>query len=302
MQWLASFKNGQEIICKGILLGGTLDLQAKAQVVDMSPHNGEFGCLTCEEPGEVTPQGKGYARVYPSRVNKPPTRTTEGVLENGLAALERGKPIKGIKGVSASHGMNWFDVVNGLGPDHMHGVLLGVTKSLLKLHISSANSKKEFYIGGHLEQINKFLMQMKPTDEISRVPRKLSTNIHRYKASEFQMWLLFYWIPCLTDYLKPEYLDHFALLVEGIFILLSDSISQEQLARAEIVIHTFYQHFEDLYGKNNCTLNVHNLCHLPTYVRKLGPMWAWSCFPFENMNGVLMESVHGTGDICKQVL
>ena len=86
--------DGQEIICKGILLGGTLNLQAKAQVVDMSPHNGEFGCLTCEERREVTPQGKGYARVYPSRVNKPPTRTTEGVLENGLAALKRGKPIK----------------------------------------------------------------------------------------------------------------------------------------------------------------------------------------------------------------
>lgn len=43
------------------------------------------------------------------------------------------------------------------------------------------------------------------------------------------------------------------------------------------------------------TLNLHNIGeHLSSYVRKLGPLWAWSCFPFEDMNGSLLEQVHGS--------
>lgn len=51
------------------------------------------------------------------------------------------------------------------------------------------------------------------------------------------------------------------------------------------------------------TLNLHNIGeHLSSYVRKLGPLWAWSCFPFEDMNGSLLKQVHGTGNVCLQIL
>ena len=65
--------------CKAILLAGTLDLQAKAILLEMMHHNGEYGCATCEEPGIVVPQGKGHARVYPFRNNAAPLRTTDGM-------------------------------------------------------------------------------------------------------------------------------------------------------------------------------------------------------------------------------
>ena len=123
--------NGELQVCKGIILCGLVDLQAKAMLVNMSPHNGEFGCLTCQEPGEVVRQGKGYARIYPFRSSKPDNRTNEEILENGLKALENKKTTKGIKGVSTLFGMEWFDIVTGLPPDYMHGILLGITKALL---------------------------------------------------------------------------------------------------------------------------------------------------------------------------
>ena len=31
-------------------------------------------------------------------------------------------------------------------------------------------------------------------------------------------------------------------------------------------------------------------------------MWAWSCFGFEDMNGTILEFVHGTGNACRQVI
>lgn len=49
------------------------------------------------------------------------------------------------------------------------------------------------------------------------------------------------------------------------------------------------------------TANVHSLLHLPDVVRKLGPLWAHSCFPFEAANGELLTFFHGSQGIEKQV-
>ncbi|KAJ8313372.1 hypothetical protein KUTeg_009076 [Tegillarca granosa] len=144
---------------------------------------------------------------------------------------------------------------------------------------------------------------MKPTDHISRLPRKLENNLSHLKASELQVWLLFYTLPCLQDFMSDCYLNHLALFIEGIYVLLQDTITEQQLQHAKNVLNSFYQDFGILYGSNNYTLNMHNVCqHLVDYVRNLGPLWAWSCFPFEDMNGILLDSVHGTGDACLQVL
>ena len=47
--------------------------------------------------------------------------------------------------------------------------------------------------------------------------------------------------------------------------------------------------------------NVHNLLHLSECVRNLGPLWAHSCFPFENTNGDLLKLFHGSQGVEKQV-
>jgi len=49
------------------------------------------------------------------------------------------------------------------------------------------------------------------------------------------------------------------------------------------------------------TINIHNLLHLPTVVRNLGPLWAHSCFPFESANGELLKLFHGSQVVDKQV-
>ena len=41
------------------------------------------------------------------------------------------------------------------------------------------------------------------------------------------------------------------------------------------------------------TMNVHLLQHLPSCVRQFGPLWSFSCFAFENLNGFLSGCIHG---------
>jgi len=52
---------GQPIEVKAMLLAGTMDLQAKAYPTKMTQHNGNFGCLTCEKPGQVQ---RTRTRIY----------------------------------------------------------------------------------------------------------------------------------------------------------------------------------------------------------------------------------------------
>ena len=48
--------------------------------------------------------------------------------------------------------------------------------------------------------------------------------------------------------------------------------------------------------------NVHQLLHLAQSVRDLGPLWAQSCFPFEDKNRFLLKLIHGTQRVEWQIL
>lgn len=107
----------------------------------------------------------------------------------------------------------------------------------------------------------------------------------------------------MVGYLPDKYLCHFAHLAEGVYILLGDGITPAQIARARDLLQTFYKDFQELYGNGSCGLNVHNTgAHLADYVEGWGPLWAWSTFGFEDMNGTIMDLTHGTGNVCRQVV
>ena len=46
-------------------------------------------------------------------------------------------------------------------------------------------------------------------------------------------------------------------------------------------------------GDAGRTMNVHPLKHIPDRVRNWGPLWKYSCFPFESCNGHLKRYFHG---------
>ena len=54
-------------------------------------------------------------------------------------------------------------------------------------------------------------------------------------------------------------------------------------------------------GNKVATMNVHMLCHLSESVRCWGPLWSYSCFAFEAMNGYIKKFFHGTREMSTQV-
>ena len=85
-------------------------------------------------------------------------------------------------------------------------------------------------------------------------------------------------------------------------ILTGSEIELQLLPMVDIAIRTFYGLIPSLYGPQACTSNMHSLTHLTGAVKRWGPLWAYSLFGFENMNGHVRKMFHGTKQIVDQLV
>ena len=183
----------------------------------------------------------------------------------------------------------------------MHCVLLGICKRLLGLWFDSGETA-DYKINSRISTVDARLATIKPPNNISRVPRSIENHRKYFKASELRSFLLFYGPAVLYDVLPKPYYEHFLILSEAIFILLQESISEKQLEHAECLLFHFCILFEGYYGLRYQTANIHLLVHLVDDVRLLGPLWTHSCFHFEDKNGFLQKTFHGTQNIQFQII
>ncbi|CAH0384792.1 unnamed protein product [Bemisia tabaci] len=63
----------------------------------------------------------------------------------------------------------------------------------------------------------------------------------------------------------------------------------------------FNEEFEELYGINFMTYNVHSTMHLEKAVSMCGPLWTNFAFPFEGGNGFLLNLVTGSNGVPIQI-
>ena len=213
-------------------------------------------------------------------------RNQSDINEWALQAEEMLKPVYGVKGTSL---LSKHIPTKRVALDYMHLSALGVSKSFLECFINVNNHDLRFYLGDILSNIDKYLMRIKPPHEFGRSQRPIRTSSGYWKASEYRNWLLFNSLPILLNCLPPDYVHHFALLVTSIHILLNSSISSDDIDAAEKMLETFYKYVPEYYPDKMCSSNVHVLIHLAYFVRRLGPLWAYSCFGFENMNGYIKK-------------
>ena len=292
-------------ICRAMLLCGTCDLPAKAMVYNMIQFNGKYGCTYCKQSGEhLWTSTTGGVHVYPYISTNPtgPPRTNIETEKHSHEAILVHKPVVGVKGPSWLSTIPNYDLLRSNVIDYMHCVLLGVTKMLLKLWFDSEYSKELWYCGGHIQEVDTKFLQIKPPSVITRVPRSIQHHRHYWKASEYCTWLLFYSIPVMLNILLNQYLAHHMLLVESLFILLQHSISPAMIEKAQNMLQHYCFKMEVYYSKRCMTANLHHLLHLPQSVYNNGPLFMYSCFPFEGKNGQLLRLIKGTQHIDQQII
>lgn len=279
---------------KAKLLLGVFDLPAKAMALNVIQFNGKHGCSYCLDEGIHV----SHRRLYlPSDTHRP--RKMESMKEWATQAERLKKPVFGVKGHSVL--TPYINLISSVPVDYMHAVLEGVTKSLINSWFDSKNHGKMFYLGRHVEDIDHILLRIKPPHEFRRTPRSIHT-VKYWKASEYRAWLLFYSLPVLLNFLPSDYIYHLSLLVCSIHILLSSGISSSEIQMSHLMLVRYYELLPQLYSQTMCSSNAHSLIHLCDFVRQWGPLWCYSAFGFENMNGYIKKHCHGTRNVLPQLI
>ena len=193
-----------------------------------------------------------------------------------------------------------FDLSKGMIVDFMHACLLGVTELHTEILFTSTGEK--FYVGSRaaVRVIDQRLLSMKPPTCIANVPKSIEERKNS-KASHWLIWLLFGSIPCLQGLLPAKYLNHLALFVTAINILLQDSITPKELKTARKLLVKYVYGFNVLFGNQYMHYNVHLLLHLCDTVENWGPLWAINTFPFENENKNLLQMKKCNYHFAKQI-
>lgn len=168
----------------------TADSVARADIMCMSQFNGQCGCAWCEHPGVVVKKGNGHCRVYVPRKRQPKMRTDASFVSHAHKARTAPKKVScGVKGVSILAMLTFFSLSSGFVVDYMHAACSGFVKTTTLLWLKSRKCRK-FRLRKRLGEVNQMLMAMRPTWELSRLPRSLN-DVKHWKSSEWRSWLFF---------------------------------------------------------------------------------------------------------------
>lgn len=187
------------------------------------------------------------------------------------------------------------DMIWGFSLEYMHNSLLGVAEQMWDYWV-----KNNCITAEQRRDIDNDLLLINPPRELFRAPTKIS-NKSVWKASDWKSWLIYYSIPILMKYLDKELLQHYALFVNSICVLLKTNISESELQKCEDDLIEFVGQYQSIYSLKKMTFNVHILSHLVMSVRYSGPLWATSAFPFESNIYNLKEMINGPKNVEQQM-
>lgn len=189
--------------------------------------------------------------------------------------------------------------------DYMHLLCSGVVKKLILLWLGMFK-KSPVSIRLQTRDVNTIsnrLLSIKPyiSCDFARKPRRLH-EISRWKATELRLFILYTGPIVLKNILLNECYSHFLCLHVAFRVLLSSNSSEKLVNYSEKLLIHFVERFEEIYGSQFVSHNVHGLIHIVDDYRQFGPLDKCSCFPFENYMKVLKRMVRKHEKPLEQVI
>lgn len=127
--------------------------------------------------------------------------------------------------------------------------------------------------------------------ELHRAIRPLKV-LKFWKGLEYRTFLLYLSPVILKDFLSETVYKHFLIFFCAVTI-----VSCEEYLKfidiAETLFQDYINNFINIYGRDAISINVHNLCHVVSDVRKFGPLPDISAYQFENFLGKLKNFLRG---------
>ena len=232
---------------------------------------------------ETVPDYSGYD------TNTWQNRTGDDHKEKARATLEA-KTKKELQAMEAEDGVRYselfrlpyYDPVRMHVVDPMHNLLLGIAKHVFSTWIESGSLTDDV-----LAKIDKRMERIKIPSDLGRIPNGISKNWKSFKADEWKHWTVIYSYYYLREVISCEESTFWCMFANACKILCKQCITSEENDQAYLLLLSFCNKFQELYGRESCVPNMHMSLHIINCIRDYGPTYAFWCFSFERYNGYM---------------
>jgi hypothetical protein len=179
----------------------------------------------------------------------------------------------------------YFDPIKFLVVDPMHCLFLGIARSIVK----KIWIKKDVLTPNILNKVQKMMDLFKVPADLGRIPRKVDCGegFANFTADEWRNFINIYATVSLWEHLSMKdrtILTHFVRVCS---ILGNRIIERGLMQEAHSRLIKIVKLIEENYGRDKITSNFHLSLHLCECSNDFGPLYAFWCFTFERMNGIL---------------
>jgi hypothetical protein len=179
----------------------------------------------------------------------------------------------------------YFDPICFIIVDPMHCLFLGIARWIVKrLWIDT-----EVLSSDSLKTIQKKMNQFQIPADVGRIPGKVDCGegFSNFTADQWRIFFAIYATVSLWDHLSAvdkKILNNFVRICSILVnrIMEANFINEAHQRLVEVV-----KLIEEHYGRDKVTPNLHLSLHLRECICDFGPVYAFWCFSFERMNGML---------------
>ena len=191
----------------------------------------------------------------------------------------------------------YFNIVRMHVIDPMHNILLGTPKHIMNIWIEQNILSK-----AQLNNISSMSSKINVPRSIGRLPSKIASSFSGFTADQWKNWVTVYSAVCLKDQLPKHHFQCWLLFVRACSILVKRTILKHSVVASDEYLVQFCKSFENLYGAQHCTINLHLHLHLKEVILDYGPVYGFWCFSFERFNGTLGDYFTNNNNIEMQFM
>jgi hypothetical protein len=204
--------------------------------------------------------------------------------------------IREVKKFCILNRLKFFNIMDNWINDCMHTCLQGIIPYVCGLVLKTLISQKILDIDQINDEISKKFSRLK-IDKKNK-PGLIKNNGKEglsFKMSAAQLWAFLRYFPLSFANRIPVDNQYWHLIIslsEIIDIVMAPKLSESMLCYFEVIYASFLLQFKRLYPAASLRPKMHFLVHLPTIVRKNGPMRTFWTMNFERLNGKIKAPSH----------
>jgi hypothetical protein len=181
--------------------------------------------------------------------------------------------------------LTYFNPIRFITIDPMHCLFLGIAKWIVKkIWVDEGVLTPDV-----LKKVQKKMDEFKVPSDLGRIPGKVDCGdgFSNFTADQWRIFFTIYATVSCWDHLSSndqKILNHFVRIC---LILVNRIVEMDSMKEAHRRLIKIVKLIEENYGRDKITSNLHLSLHLCECAYDYGPLYAFWCFSFERMNGIL---------------